>query len=147
MSDKWDAYFYSVAVLTSDQSSCSRRHYGAVLVRDRQIISTGYNGTPIGYPNCDEGGCARCNDPFVESGKGYEYCACVHAEANAILLAARQGIATNGATLYVSSDLPCPLCLKELLQAGVEIIVNSEGHRCTTKWLLQKRMENKEYKW
>src|SRR5579859_6696366 len=117
----WDDYFINIAWMVSSRSSCSRRAIGALIVMDKRIVSTGYNGTPFGVPNCDDGGCPRCaSDAPTQA--GYDWCLCVHAEQNAIALAARQGTATDGATLYVNLR-PCFGCLKEAIQAGIREIV------------------------
>jgi dCMP deaminase len=94
---------------------------GALVVVDYRIISTGYNGTPFGVKNCNEGGCPRCASN-IPSFEGYEKCFCVHAEQNALVLAARQGTATNNASLYVTLR-PCFGCLKEISQAGIREVV------------------------
>ena len=117
----WDEYFMKIAEEASTRSNCLRRKVGALIVKQRTIISTGYNGTPIGVKNCFEGGCPRCLSD-VEPGQGYDTCICVHAEANAILLAARHGNATEGGVLYTTLR-PCFSCLKEALQAGIREIV------------------------
>ena len=117
----WDEYFMKIAEDASTRSNCLRRKVGALIVKQRNIISTGYNGTPIGVKNCFEGGCPRCLSD-VQPGQGYDTCICVHAEANAILLAARHGNATNDAVLYTTVR-PCFSCLKEAVQAGIEEIV------------------------
>ena len=102
-----------------DLSSCSRRKVGAILTnQDNEIITTGYNGTPRGVLNCDEGGCPRCNNPNVQSGIGYEYCLCVHAEHNAVLSAAKQGKSVKNSILYIS-DRPCLQCLKLIVQCQI----------------------------
>ena len=81
-----------LAVATRERANCLRRHVGAVLVADQRIIATGYNGTPTGFPNCDEGGCHRCAHPDdYAAGRGYDVCICVHAEQNAVLQAAKLG--------------------------------------------------------
>lgn len=117
----WDDYFITIAWVVSSRSSCSRRAVGALIVTDKRIVSTGYNGTPFGVANCDEGGCPRCaSDEPAQA--GYDWCLCVHAEQNAIALAARQGTATQGATIYVTLR-PCFGCLKEAIQAGIREIV------------------------
>ena len=117
----WDDYYINIARVVASRSSCSRRTVGALIVMDRRIVSTGYNGTPFGVKNCDEGGCPRCSsDAPVQA--GYDWCLCVHAEQNAIALAARQGTATDGASLYVTLR-PCFGCLKEAVQAGIREIV------------------------
>ena len=122
----WDEYFIKIAEEASTRSNCLRRKVGALIVKQRTIISTGYNGTPIGVRNCFEGGCPRCLSD-VEPGQGYDTCVCVHAEANAILLAARHGNATEGGVLYTTLR-PCFSCLKEALQAGIgEIVYEREG--------------------
>lgn len=120
----WDSYFMTIAHVVRQRSNCCRRHVGAVIVRDRIIISTGYNGTPLGIRNCYEGGCPRCNSE-VPPGQGYDTCICVHAEENAIVFAARNGTATNGSTLYTTLR-PCFGCLKRSIQAGIREIVFEE---------------------
>ncbi len=114
-----EQYFMLLAVATRERAACLRRHVGAILVADQRIIATGYNGTPTGFPNCDEGGCHRCAHPDrYEAGRGYDVCICVHAEQNAVLQAARLGYTASGSTCY-STLRPCFGCLKELYQAGV----------------------------
>lgn len=117
-------------------ANCSGSKIGALLVREDRIIGTGYNGTPSGMLNCNEGGCVRCSDSQIEKGKrkgdmvdpshkaGYalDRCICVHAEQNALLTAARFGIAMDGATIYTTLS-PCFTCLKEAVQAGIHRVV------------------------
>ena len=112
-------YFMGIAMAVRARADCSGNRVGALLVVDRRIVSTGYNGTPENMPNCSEGGCFRCEqrDRFP-SGTGYDLCICVHAEQNALLAAARFGISVAGAALY-STMRPCFGCTKELLQAKV----------------------------
>jgi dCMP deaminase len=111
-----------LAVATRERAACLRRHVGAILVADQRIIATGYNGTPTGFPNCDEGGCHRCAHPSdYAAGRGYDVCICVHAEQNALLQAAKLGYSVQGSHLY-STLRPCFGCLKELYQAGVTTI-------------------------
>jgi dCMP deaminase len=114
-----EQYFMLLAVATRERAACLRRHVGAILVSDGRIIATGYNGTPTGFPNCDEGGCHRCAHPddYAE-GRGYDVCICVHAEQNAVLQAAKLGYSVHGSHCY-STLRPCFGCLKELYQAGV----------------------------
>ena len=121
----WDEYFMKIAEDASTRSNCLRRKVGALIVKQRNIISAGYNGTPIGVKNCFEGGCPRCQSD-IEPGQGYDTCICVHAEANAILLAARHGNATEGGVLYTTLR-PCFSCLKEAVQAGIREIVFESG--------------------
>jgi len=120
-----------VALAVRRGARCLGQRVGAVLVRDDRIISTGYNGTPTGMKNCDEGGCRRCasraasdQDAAVgfASGEGYDVCVCVHAEQNALLSAARFGNAVEGSTLYTTTQ-PCYGCFKEAVQAGIRRIV------------------------
>ena len=119
----WPEYFMRIALAVRARADCTGNRVGALLVKDHFIIATGYNGTPSGAPNCSAGGCERCAHPErYPSGQGYDLCICVHAEANALLMAARVGIAVAGSTLY-STMRPCFGCSKELLQAGVARVV------------------------
>lgn len=113
-------YFMGVAIAVRQRANCKGQRVGAIIVKDSHIISTGYNGTPADMPNCEEeNGCFRCSnrERFV-SGTGYDLCICVHAEQNALLSAARFGIAVEGATLYTTTR-PCFGCTKEMLQARI----------------------------
>jgi len=121
----WDEYYLGIAEAVAARASCSRRRVGAVIVVENAIIATGYNGTPVGVRNCDEGGCPRCASD-APPGAGYDSCICVHAEQNAIVFAARHGNATKGGTLY-STLRPCFGCLKEAIQAGLVRIVYRES--------------------
>ncbi|MDE3096357.1 MAG: dCMP deaminase family protein [Chloroflexota bacterium] len=108
-----------IALAVRSRANCTGRRVGAVIVRDGRILSTGYNGTPSKMRNCEEGGCRRCAHPEAyASGEGYDVCICVHAEQNALLAAARFGVAVAGCTMYTTLQ-PCFGCLKELLQADV----------------------------
>ena len=114
-----DGYFMGIAVAVRARANCTGRRVGAIVVRDRRILSTGYNGTPAGMTNCEDGGCERCARPEAyASGEGYDVCICVHAEQNALLAAARFGVAIEGCTVYTTLQ-PCFGCLKEMLQASV----------------------------
>lgn len=119
----WDAYFMKVANLVSERSTCLRRKVGAVIVRGKRVIATGYNGNCIpGDIHCiDEGVCQR-DLAGVESGTRYEVGNCTHAEASAILQCAKFGTITEGATLYVNS-LVCVLCAKMIISAGINRVV------------------------
>ncbi len=114
-----DAYFMRIALAVRSRASCTGRRVGAVIVRESRILSTGYNGTPSKMRNCADGGCHRCaHAEAYPSGEGYDVCICVHAEQNALLAAARFGVAVAGCTMYTTLQ-PCFGCLKELLQADV----------------------------
>ena len=122
----WDRYFMNIAQNVAERSNCIRRQVGAVIVKDRNIISTGYNGTPMGVRNCFDGGCPRCASD-TPSGEGLDACLCVHAEQNAIAFAARHGARTEGGALYTTLR-PCFWCLKESIQAGLAKIVYVEPY-------------------
>ena len=114
-----DDYFMQIALAVRSRANCTGRRVGAIIVRDRRILSTGYNGTPSGMHNCEDGGCHRCSHPeSYAPGEGYDICICVHAEQNALLAAARFGVAVEDCTIYTTLQ-PCFGCLKELLQANV----------------------------
>ncbi len=113
----WEQYFMDIARLVSTRSTCLRRQVGAVLVRDRQIISTGYNGAPTGVRHCAETGCLR-ETLAVPSGERHEICRGIHAEQNAVVQAALHGVSTQGATLYCTHQ-PCSFCSKMIINAGV----------------------------
>ncbi|MDD5698375.1 MAG: dCMP deaminase family protein [Victivallaceae bacterium] len=117
----WDHYFMKIAQVVAIRGNCSRRRVAAVIVKDRRIISTGYNGTPRGIRNCFEGGCPRCSSE-TPSGEDLGYCLCSHAEENAIVQAAYHGIAVKGATLYTTFS-PCLLCAKMIINSGISEVV------------------------
>ncbi len=117
----WDNYFMNIAHVVASRSSCSRRQVAAVIVKDKRIISTGYNGTPRGVPNCNEGGCPRCNSDSP-SGKDLAECLCSHAEENSIVQAAYHGISVKGASLYTTFS-PCLICAKMIINSGIEEVV------------------------
>ncbi|HJO04134.1 MAG TPA: dCMP deaminase family protein [Acidobacteriota bacterium] len=117
----WDDYYMGIAHAVAARSNCVRRSVGALIVVGKSIISTGYNGSPMGVRNCSDGGCPRCASDAAP-GVGYDTCICVHAEQNAFLFAARHGNATEGGTLYTTLR-PCFGCAKEAIQAGIREIV------------------------
>lgn len=119
-----DDYFMKIAEVVASRSTCLRRKAGAVLVRDKQILSTGYNGVPQGLPHCEETGCPRKNYP---SGTHHELCRAVHSEQNAIVQAAIHGVSIEGATLYCTHQ-PCTLCAKMLINAGIKRVVYKEEY-------------------
>ncbi|MFH1135939.1 MAG: cytidine/deoxycytidylate deaminase family protein [Pseudomonadota bacterium] len=116
----WDQYFMKITDLVASRSTCLRRKVGAILVRDKRILATGYNGAPAGLPHCLDIGCLRQQEN-IPSGQRHELCRAIHAEQNAIIQAARHGVSVVGATLYCSA-VPCIICTKMLINAGVECI-------------------------
>ncbi len=121
----WDEYFMNIAKVVALRSNCLKRKVAAVIVRDKRIISTGYNGTPRGVKNCNEGGCPRCNS-FAKSGSGLEDCYCSHAEENSITQSAYHGVNIKGATLYTTFS-PCLMCTKMIINSGIaEVIFNTD---------------------
>lgn len=114
-----DAYFMEIAYVVAKRSTCLRRQVGAVLVKDKHILATGYNGAPKGLKHCSETGCLRQGVP---SGERHELCRAIHAEQNAIIQAAIHGVQIDGCTLYCTLA-PCSLCAKKLINAGVKRVV------------------------
>lgn len=117
----WDEYFARICREVAKRSTCLRRHVGALIVRDKRILCTGYNGAPSGLAHCTETGCPR-QAKRVASGTGWELCRGLHAEMNALLQAAAYGVSVNGSTIY-STDCPCSLCAKMIINAGVKRVV------------------------
>jgi dCMP deaminase len=113
-----DDYYMGVALAVRRKANCTGNRVAAVIVRDKRVIATGYNGVPEGMTNCLDGGCLRCRPGKFKSGKAYDLCICVHAEQNALLSAARFGIAVEGAHMYTTMQ-PCFGCAKELVQAKI----------------------------
>ncbi len=112
--------------LVARRSTCLRRHVGAVMVKDKNILATGYNGAPSGVAHCLDVGCLR-ERMAVQSGERHELCRGLHAEQNAIIQAAKHGTNINGATLYCTT-MPCAICSKMLINAGILRIVYEEGY-------------------
>jgi dCMP deaminase len=121
----WDQYFMELASLAAQRSNCMKRRVGCVLVREKRVISTGYNGTPRGLRNCMEGGCSRCNEA-EGSGVGLSTCLCIHAEENALLEAGRERI-REGAILYCDT-CPCLTCSIKIAQVGISEVVYSQSY-------------------
>lgn len=116
-----------MAQLAASRSTCLRRQVGAVIVKDRHVIATGYNGAPKGLPHCaDIGGCLR-EQLGVPSGERHELCRALHAEQNAIIQAATLAQSIEGATIYVTNQ-PCSICAKMIINAGIERIVVEDGY-------------------
>lgn len=121
----WDSYFMSLASLAAQRSNCMKRRVGCVVVRDRRVVSTGYNGTARGLRNCGAGGCGRCN-AGEGSGHGLATCLCLHAEENALLEAGRERL-RDGAVLYCDT-CPCLTCSIKIVQVGIGEVVYSQGY-------------------
>ena len=122
----WDEYFMKIAALVAERSTCLRRQVGALLVKDKRIIATGYNGAPSGLKHCSEAGCLR-EKLNVPSGERHELCRGLHAEQNAIIQAAVYGQDTREATLYCTHK-PCLLCAKMLINAGIKRAVIADDY-------------------
>jgi len=123
----WDEYFMEMAKLAARRSTCLRRQVGAVIVQDKHVIATGYNGAPKGIPHCAEmGGCYR-EQNNIPSGERHELCRALHAEQNAIIQAATYAQGVDGATIYITHQ-PCVICAKMIINAGIQRIVVDEGY-------------------
>lgn len=114
----WDEYFMQMAQVVAGRSTCLRRQVGAVIVKDKQILSTGYNGSPSGLTHCVQAGCLR-QKLGIPSGERTEICRAVHAEQNALVQAAKHGVAISGADIYTTLQ-PCVLCTKLIINAGIK---------------------------
>ena len=114
-------YFMKICADVALRSTCKRHNFGAVIVKNKQILATGYNGAPRGLPHCTDIGCIR-DKLGIPSGTHHEICAAVHAEQNAILQCAYHGIAAEGATLYVNAS-PCRICAKMIINSGIKNVV------------------------
>lgn len=122
----WDTYFMEIAMLVSRRSTCLRRQVGAVVVKERNILSTGYNGAPTGITHCEVTGCLR-EKLNVPSGERHELCRGLHAEQNAIIQAAYHGTSIKDSVLYCT-NLPCSICSKMIINAGIKKIVYKDGY-------------------
>jgi len=159
----WDDYFYRICLDVASNSKCLSRQIGSVLVKEHSIISTGYNGPPRGVPHCNV---RHLVDPHLlellevvdstisskvlsecprrvlgfASGQGLEYCVAAHAERNALINAARNGICTKGTTLYMTCSVPCVQCMTEIINAGVEeiVVVSLDYYDISSKYLLEQ---------
>ncbi|KAL1411249.1 Deoxycytidine monophosphate (dCMP) deaminase [Vanrija albida] len=121
----WDMYFMTLASLASHRSNCMKRRVGALLVRSKRIVSTGYNGTPRGTRNCNEGGCPRCNGP-ARGGESLNACLCLHAEENALLEAGKERIGSD--SIIYCNTCPCLLCSVKIVQCGVREVVYNQSY-------------------
>jgi dCMP deaminase len=122
----WDQYFMDITRLVATRSTCLRRQVGAILVKGKNILATGYNGVPSGISHCDSAGCLR-EKLNVPSGERHELCRGLHAEQNAIIQAARHGINIDGSKLYCTT-MPCIICTKMLINAGITTLIYAEGY-------------------
>lgn len=115
----WDEYFLKLAMLVSERATCPRMHCGCVIVKDKRILSTGYNGSIPGIPHCDDVGCLIVDNHCVRT---------IHAEMNAIIQCSLHGVSTKGAIAYVT-NMPCTNCAKALIAAGIsEVVIFSDYH-------------------
>ena len=122
----WGTYFMNITNLVAERSTCTRRAVGAVLVKEKRIMSTGYNGAPTGLKHCLEVGCLR-EQLGIESGKMHELCRGIHAEQNAIIQAAYHGVSVNGAVIYCTNQ-PCSICARMIINAGIQKIYYQSGY-------------------
>ncbi len=122
----WNEYFAEIVRLVSTRSTCLRRKVGALLVKDKHILATGYNGAPSGLVHCIEAGCLR-DELGIPSGQRHEICRGLHAEQNAIIQAAAHGVNISGTDLY-SSTMPCLICAKMIINAGIKRVFYLEGY-------------------
>jgi len=122
----WDEYFMEIAQLVARRSTCLRRQVGAVLVKDKKILATGYNGAPTGLEHCLDVGCLR-ERLNIPSGERHELCRGLHAEQNAIIQAAYHGVSIRDSTLFCT-NLPCSICIKMVINAGIKSVVYLNGY-------------------
>ena len=124
--DKWDKRFMELTEQVGSWASCLRRKVGAIIVREKRVMATGYNGAPAGIASCIERGECLRQKLNIPSGTQHELCFAAHAEQNAIIQAARYGVNINGATLYCTHQ-PCVICAKMIINAGISRVVYKEG--------------------
>jgi dCMP deaminase len=122
----WEAYFMSITDLVAKRSTCMRRAVGAIVVKEKRILTTGYNGAPSSVRHCRETGCLR-ETLNVASGERHELCRGIHAEQNAIIQAAFHGVSIKGSILYCTT-LPCSICAKMIINAGIKKIYYQSGY-------------------
>jgi len=122
----WDEYFMGIVDLVAQRSTCVRRQVGALIVKDKNILATGYNGAPRGLAHCADVGCLR-DQLNVPSGEKHELCRGLHAEQNAIIQAAYHGVGISGATIYTAT-FPCVICAKMIINAGIVRVVYRERY-------------------
>jgi len=122
----WESYFMGIAELVAKRSTCLRRSVGAIIVKDKRILTTGYNGAPSGIRHCLEAGCLR-EQMKIASGERHELCRGIHAEQNAIIQAGYHGVSIKGASLFCTT-LPCSICAKMIINAGIKKIYYRTGY-------------------
>lgn len=122
----WDEYFMEIAQVVSSRSTCLRRQLGAVIVREKRMLATGYNGVPTGLRHCAEAGCMR-ELMGIPSGERHELCRGLHAEQNAIIQAALYGVSVRGGAIYTIAQ-PCAMCAKMIINAGLRRVVYDEDY-------------------
>lgn len=122
----WELYFLQIARIAATRSTCLRRQVGALLIKDRNILATGYNGVPAGVTHCEDVGCIR-EQKKVPSGQRHELCRGLHAEQNAIIQAAYHGVSIKGSELFCT-NFPCIICSKMLINAGIQSIYYLDGY-------------------
>ncbi len=121
MRPSWDDYYMEMVDVIKKRSTCLRRQVGAIIVKDKRIISTGYNGSPMNTKHCEEVGCLR-EQLKVPSGERHELCRAIHAEQNALVQAAYSGTSVKDAVMYITTQ-PCSLCAKMIINAGISKII------------------------
>jgi dCMP deaminase len=126
MRPSWDTYFMEITRVVANRSTCLRRKVGATIIKDKRILTTGYNGAPKGLAHCQETGCIRA-ERQVPSGERHELCRALHAEQNAILQAALYGVSIQGATVYCTTH-PCVMCAKMMINAGMKEVVITKSY-------------------
>ena len=141
----WDAYFMEITGLVAQRSTCLRRKVGALLVKDKRILATGYNGAPSGLPHCLDVGCMR-EQNNIPSGQRHELCRGLHAEKNVIIQAARYGIPIQGATLYCTTR-PCVICAKMIINANIIAVCFDEGYADELSDQMLQEAQVKLVKW
>lgn len=142
----WDEYFLEVACLVAKRATCLRRSVGAVIVKDKRILATGYNGAPSGLAHCSDVGCLR-EKLKVPSGERHELCRGLHAEQNALIQASLYGISVKSSILYATNQ-PCVICAKMLINAGIKEIIISDGYpdKLASEFLREARIKVKRIK-
>lgn len=126
MREDWDTYFLEITDVVKKRSTCTRRQVGAVIVKDNNLLASGYNGVPTKVTHCSEVGCLR-DKLKVPSGERHELCRGLHAEQNAIIQAAKHGVSIDGSTIYTNTK-PCSICTKMIINAGIRKIVYREDY-------------------